>query len=175
MFLDWSRHTVSSDWLLSDVAYSSFWNYFYKCDVLCLRLYQLSQSSFMRHTCIRLCIFNLPISIMMVLRIYILFIIIIIKSELWLTCHCLGLGHETIACAVCLSIFFQLELQLLLFLFVSLPKWQGKLLEISRWSSVRAGNYHISLWSFKIVLLSSFGFVVVTFYVIEDGGSLWPA
>ena len=30
---------------------------------------------------------------------------IIIKSEVWTTTHCLGLGHETMLCAVCLSIF----------------------------------------------------------------------
>ena len=38
-------------------------------------------------------------------RIYILCPIIIIKSEVWTITHCLGLGHETMVCAVCLSIF----------------------------------------------------------------------
>ena len=38
-------------------------------------------------------------------NIYILCLIIIIKSEVWTTTHCLGLGHETMVCAVCLSIF----------------------------------------------------------------------
>ena len=38
-------------------------------------------------------------------RIYILCLIIIIKSEVWTITHCLGLGHETKVCAVCLSIF----------------------------------------------------------------------
>ena len=37
--------------------------------------------------------------------IYILCLIIIIKSEVWPITHCLGLGHETMVCAVCLSIF----------------------------------------------------------------------
>ena len=32
-------------------------------------------------------------------------LIIIIKSEVWTITHCLGLGHETMVCAVCLSIF----------------------------------------------------------------------
>ena len=32
-------------------------------------------------------------------------IFIIIKSEVWTITHCLGLGHETMASAVCLSIF----------------------------------------------------------------------
>ena len=33
--------------------------------------------------------------------------LIIIKSEVWHICHCLWLGHETIVCAVCLSIFLR--------------------------------------------------------------------
>ena len=40
------------------------------------------------------------------LRGYILCLIIIIKSEVWNITHCLGLGHETMMCTVCLSIFF---------------------------------------------------------------------
>ena len=32
-------------------------------------------------------------------------LIIIIKSEVWTITHCLGLGHETMVCAVCFSIF----------------------------------------------------------------------
>ena len=35
------------------------------------------------------------------LRIRVLNLIIIIKSEVWPICHCLGLGHETMVCAVC--------------------------------------------------------------------------
>ena len=31
--------------------------------------------------------------------------VIVIKSEVWTIAHCLGLGHETIAPVVCLSIF----------------------------------------------------------------------
>ena len=38
------------------------------------------------------------------LRDDILCLIIIIKSEVWTTTHCLGFGHETMVCAVCLSI-----------------------------------------------------------------------
>ena len=43
-------------------------------------------------------------------NIYILCLIIIIKSEVWTITRCLGLGHETMVCAVCLSIFLQDEL-----------------------------------------------------------------
>ena len=39
------------------------------------------------------------------LREYILCLIIIIKSEVWYIIHCLRLGHETMVCAVCFSIF----------------------------------------------------------------------
>ena len=38
-------------------------------------------------------------------RIYIICLINIIKSEVWTITHCLRLGHETMVCAVCLSIF----------------------------------------------------------------------
>ena len=50
-------------------------------------------------------VFSLPISLVMIERIYILCLIIIIKSEVWTIPHCLGLGHETMVSAVCLSIF----------------------------------------------------------------------
>ena len=56
--------------------------------------------------CVGLYVFSLPISLVMIERIYILcLIIIIIKSEVWTITHCLGLGHETMVSAVCLSIF----------------------------------------------------------------------
>ena len=42
---------------------------------------------------------------LMIERIYILCLIIIIKLEVWTITHCLGLGHETMVCIVCLSIF----------------------------------------------------------------------
>ena len=50
-------------------------------------------------------IFSLPISLVMIERIYILYLIIIIKSEVWIIIHYLGLDHETMVCAVCLSMF----------------------------------------------------------------------
>ena len=40
--------------------------------------------------------------LVMIERKYILCLIIIIKSEVWTITHCLGLGHETMVCAVCL-------------------------------------------------------------------------
>ena len=38
----------------------------------------------------------------------VLYLIIIIKSEVWIVNHCLGLGHETMVCAVCLNMFLRL-------------------------------------------------------------------
>ena len=54
-------------------------------------------------------VISLPISLVMIERICILCLIIIIKSEVWTIAHCLGLGHETMLSAVCLSIFFWME------------------------------------------------------------------
>ena len=45
----------------------------------------------------------------MIEMIYILCLIINIKSEVWTITHCLGLGHETMVCAVCLSIFLWID------------------------------------------------------------------
>ena len=50
-------------------------------------------------------VFSLPMSVVMIERIYILCLIIIIKLEVWTITHCIGLGHETMVSAVCLSIF----------------------------------------------------------------------
>ena len=52
-------------------------------------------------------VFSLPISLVMIERIYILRLIINIKSEVWTITYCLGLGHETMVCDVCLSIFLE--------------------------------------------------------------------
>ena len=62
--------------------------------------------------CVGLYVSNLPISLVMIERIYILCLIIIIKSEVWTITHCLGLAHETMVSAVCLSIFLWYRKQL---------------------------------------------------------------
>ena len=71
---------------------------------VCLRLIQFSQLNFMQY--IRLCIFSLPIYLTSNVRIHVFCLIIIIKSQVWPICHCLGLGQETMLYAVCPSIFF---------------------------------------------------------------------
>ena len=58
-------------------------------------------------------VFSLPISVVMIEIIHILCLIFIIKSEVWTITHCLGLGHETMVSAVCLSIFFLSHVELL--------------------------------------------------------------
>ena len=58
----------------------------------------LNQLSIIRY--VGLCVFSLPISLVMIDIIYILCLIIIIKSEIWTITHCLGLGHETIVCTM---------------------------------------------------------------------------
>ena len=73
----------------------------YNLSSVWVRLSIFSQLSIIQY--LGLCVFSLPISFVMIERIYILCLIIIIKSKVWT--HCLGLGHETMVCAVCLSIF----------------------------------------------------------------------
>ena len=69
-----------------------------------VRLSIFSQLSIIQYTCMGLCVFSLPIPLVMIERIHILCLIIIIKSEVWTITHCLGLGHNTMVIAVCLSI-----------------------------------------------------------------------
>ena len=56
--------------------------------------------------------FHSPISLVMIERIYILCLIIIIKSEVWTITHCLRSGHETMLSTVCLSIFLWIKMTL---------------------------------------------------------------
>ena len=76
-----------------------------KCNLssVWVRLSIFSQLSIIQY--VGLYVFSLPIPFVMIARIYILCLIIIIKSEVWTITHCLGLGHETMVCPVCLSIF----------------------------------------------------------------------
>ena len=66
-----------------------------------VRLSIFSQLSIIQY--MGLCVFSLPISLVMIERIYTLSYYLI-KSEVWTITHCLGLGHETMVCAVCLYI-----------------------------------------------------------------------
>ena len=50
-------------------------------------------------------VFSLRIYLVIIERIYIVCLIIIIKSAVWTITHCLGLGHATMVSAACLSIF----------------------------------------------------------------------
>ena len=53
-------------------------------------------------------VFSLPVSLLMTDIIYILCLIIIIKSEVWTITRCLGLGHKKMVSTVCLSIYIYL-------------------------------------------------------------------
>ena len=80
----------------------------YTLSSVCLRLSKFSQLSFMQY--MELCVFSLSIYLMTIVRIHVLYLIIIVKLKLWPISHCLGLGHETIVYAVCLSIFLAMIL-----------------------------------------------------------------
>ena len=67
---------------------------------VCLRSSQFFQISIMQY--MGILVFSFRISLMMVVIICVLYLVVIIKSEVWPTCHCLRLGHETMVCAVCL-------------------------------------------------------------------------
>ena len=57
-------------------------------------------------------------------------LIIIIKSEVWIINHCLGLGHETMVCAVCLTVFLWLPLCGQLFKYILLKENEYILIQI---------------------------------------------
>ena len=73
-----------------------YWTCHVTVSSVCLRFSQFSQLSFMQY--MGLCLLSSPIPLIIV-RICILYLIIIIKSDLWSIFHCLGLGHETMVCA----------------------------------------------------------------------------
>ena len=77
-----------------------------------------------------LCVFSLPISLVMIERIYILCLVIIVKSEVCSITHCLGLGHKTMVCAVCLSVFLYSEGWSYAF-----PNFSGATIEVWKWLS----------------------------------------
>ena len=74
----------------------------YNLSSVSVRLRILSQLSIIQY--VGPCAINLPIPFVMTKKIYIICLIIIIKSEVWTITHCLGLGHETMVCAVCFFI-----------------------------------------------------------------------
>ena len=89
--------------------YRFFWSHWtYKMTVwyilssMWLRLSQFSQLPFLCN--IRGSVFKLPISLAMILRIGVYYLII--KSKVWVISHVLWLGPETIVCAVCPAMFW---------------------------------------------------------------------
>ena len=99
------QYTIS----LSSLCKLIWRHWTYKMPVGCIlssvwvRLSIFSSLSIIQY--VGLYVFSLPISLVMIERIYILCLTIITKSEVWTITHCLGLVYETMVFAVCLSIF----------------------------------------------------------------------
>ena len=74
----------------------------YTLSSVCLGLSKFSQFSLMQF--MGLCVLILPVYLMTVVRIRVLYYFINIRSEVWPICHALGLGHETMVCALYRSI-----------------------------------------------------------------------
>ena len=82
--------------------------------VECVRLGTFSQLTIIQSIIqyVGLCVFSLPTPLVMIERIYIYIYIYTLSyyhhqiGSMNIT-HCLGLGHETMVCAVCLSIFLK--------------------------------------------------------------------
>ena len=75
----------------------------------------------------------------------VLCLIIIIKPEVWIINHCLGLGHETMVCAVCLTMF----------LWNVFSKYHTKPGVIIRWLLISLGHYEYSV----IIYITSLGII----------------
>ena len=104
------QYTIS----LSSLCKLIWRHWTYKMPVRCIlssvwvRLSIFSPLSIIQY--VGLYVFSLPISVVMIERIYTLCPLIIIKSEVWSITHCLGFGHETMVSALCLSIFLWQQL-----------------------------------------------------------------
>ena len=91
------------NFLVSKVVASSYFGSYHICKVryilssVCLRLCKFSQ--------LYLCVFSLLIYLVIIVRICVLYLIIIIKSEVWTISSCLWLSHPTMLRAACLAIF----------------------------------------------------------------------
>ena len=105
-----ARHTIYHYHHYADVSESilKFLNSYQVNSVsnMCLRLSPFSQLSLMKYMD-GLCVFSSPFSLVIV-RICVLYLLIIIKSEVWPICHCLGVGHEIMVHAVWLFIFLSI-------------------------------------------------------------------
>ena len=76
----------------------------YMLSSVCLRFRQFSQLSFIQY--MGLCVFSLPNSPVMIVRMCALSYY---HHQIGSINHCLGLGHETMVCAVCLTMFLCIE------------------------------------------------------------------
>ena len=74
--------------------------YFFKCASKITHLLSVIYYTIRGAVC-----FQFTHFLVMIERIYILCLIIIIKSEVWTITHCLGSRNETMVCAVCFFVF----------------------------------------------------------------------
>ena len=120
--------------------------------VECLKLSLFSQSSIIQY--MGLCVSSLPISLVMIERIYILCLIINIKSEVWTIIHCLGSGHQTMVCmSVCLDIYLYLFCNNPERLFMTLVSLfiEEPIVRLSACLSSNDCNYHIGYYGRYII------------------------
>ena len=113
IYMYYGYKTVSFNFTLQSSLCKLIWRHWtYKVPVryilssVWVRLSIFSQLSIIQY--MGLHVLSLPFSLVMIERIYmyILCLIIIIKSDVWTIIHCLWLGHETMVCAVCVPLYF---------------------------------------------------------------------
>ena len=81
----------------------------YMLPSVCLRLRQFSPLSFMPYMGLWRCVSSVYPVLLWWSWECVLYLIIIIKPEVWIINYCLGLGHETMVCAVCRTMFLAIS------------------------------------------------------------------
>ena len=109
MSIWWAHHKLNIEWWLVRLIHSMYENATSRVHVGCNQHHEVSvKIGGLRSSC--LCVFSLLISIVMLKEYILCLIIIIVKLEVWIITHCLGLGHETNVCTVCLYILISAQL-----------------------------------------------------------------
>ena len=99
---------VSSWWRHHDIL-SSIWAFAWPCSSyrdnratvpLPVKFHGTWASRTILARCVGLCVLNLHISLLVIMRIVAINFVIIIELDIWIISHCLWLGHETMVCSV---------------------------------------------------------------------------
>ena len=80
-------------------------------------------------------------------------LIIILKSDVWSICHCLGVGHEKMVCALCLSIFLFLRYKQYSFSVVTIAYENGNVHNFIFFAKIVRGRLpklHVMQWYIAI-------------------------